>query len=273
MALPSTILTASGEQTGVTSAARTRIFILANPDIYVDGLRHVLDKSSTNEVAACVKPGDSCWEQFVKIPADILLVHRSAVQAPCAAFFKRFKDHSPNLRIVVFGQPASEADVFAFVRAGANGWVTDRMTAEDLLEAIDEVKAGRLALERPLLAVLAQEAIEMESLIEEIIREKIESLGKIMSKRETAVLQLVLQGLSTKEMADSMHISEQSIKLHLTHLFKKFDVTNRSQLILLTFQKVCPVSNVIRLIHKSLDKRRISAGLPPLIDDPLEKMP
>ena len=58
----------------------TRVFVLGNPDFYLDGLLAVLSRSLDSEVVACVKPGDGCWDAFISRPADVLLIHRQAVQ-------------------------------------------------------------------------------------------------------------------------------------------------------------------------------------------------
>jgi len=82
----------------------------------------------------------------------------------------------------------------------------------------------------------------------------------------------VIDGMATKNIAHELCISEQSVKLYLGRMFKKFEVTNRSQLILMAFQRVCPANNMIQLFRRSLDKKRISIGEAPLIDDPIAEM-
>lgn len=248
---------------------RARVFILARPGIYVDGICHILSRTEQLEVVACVKPGDLCWRQFASLHPDVLLVHSQAVQSPFSEFFARFRQEVEALDVVVFGSQIDDEQLLSMVHAGAQGYVSEEMTGEDLLQAIHEVSEGRLGLERRVLAALAQTALEMERSIEDMVKAKVTLVGDNLSKRETMVLQLVLEGLSTKEIAERIYVSEQSVKLYLGRLFRKFDVTNRSQLILMTFQKVCPLSNMIRLIRSTLDKRRIAAGKPPVIPDPL----
>lgn len=253
----------------ITLRRHARVFILARPGIYVDGICHTLSRTEQLEVVACVKPGDLCWRQFSSLHPDVLLVHSQAVHAPFSEFFARFRQEVSTLDVVVFGAQMDDEQLLNMVHAGAQGYVSEEMTGDDLLQAINEVSEGRLGLERRVLATLAQSALEMERSIEDMVRDKVTLVGDTLSKREAVVLQLVLEGLSTKEIAERIYVSEQSVKLYLGRLFKKFDVTNRSQLILMTFQKVCPLSNMIRLIRSTLDKRRIAAGKPPVIPDPL----
>lgn len=242
----------------------TRVFVLANPDFYLEGLLAVLSRTSDSEVVACVKPGDDCWNTFISQPADVLLIHRQAVQdAPEG--FSRHLQYAPNLKIIVFGHDMPDEFLLKIVRSGAAGYINEKMSGDHLLKAIRTVMEGELWVERRILQRLILRVVE----IEEIINMAIESIRSILTRRESEIYRHVLGGLSTREIAGEMNLSEQSVKLHLSNIFKKFDVSNKQQLILLTFQKVCPVSNVLRLFRIVMDRHQLSNGKPPLIRDPL----
>ncbi len=248
-----------------------RIFILAEQDHYVEGLTHVISADAGNVVSACVKPGDGCWDKFLSTMPDILLVHHRAVMQPAAMFMARFKQAAPSVRILVFGQGLETDFLHRIIRAGADGYINERMSGEQVRKALSRVRAGEIWAERAVLSEFARSAVEFEEMIEAIIQRKIEGLGSVLSRREVDVFQLVLKGLSTKEIADDLSLSQQSVKLYLGRVFKKFDVTNRPQLILMAFEQVCPVSNMIRLFRMTLDKRRLRQGRAPFIPDPLEE--
>ncbi len=253
-------LARTGEQ--VTMVAR--IFVLANPDFYLEGLLAVLARSADSRVVACVKPGADCWNAFVSAQADVLLIHRQAVlDAPEG--FSRHLQHAPNLKVIVFGHDMPDEFLLKIVRSGAAGYINEKMTGEHLLTAVQKVLEGELWVERRILQRLILRVVELE----DIINQAIESIRNVLTKRESKIFRHVLGGLSTKEIAGEMQVSEQSVKLHLGHIFKKFDVSNKQQLILLTFQRVCPVSNVLRLFQIVMDKHQLAHGKPPLIEDPL----
>jgi len=85
-------------------------------------------------------------------------------------------------------------------------------------------------------------------------------LNEQMTNRESDVFCLVMEGLSTREIAAQIHMSEPTVKQHLSRLFKKFDASNRSQLILSAFERVCPVTNMVKLFRRALDRRREESG-------------
>lgn len=248
----------------------TSIFVAAKSDFSVEGLIRILSDNDENKIVACVEPSEACWEKLHSTRPEILLLHHQAMMSPKSEFFARIKDTAPGINIVVFGQQMDDSFLMEIMRAGAAGYINESMNGRDLLQAIREVKEGRLWVERRILETLAHTAIDMERMLENTVLDRIDAVRKILTKRETAIFKLVLEGLATREMAQKIHLSEQSVKLHLGRIFKKFQVNNRSQLILFTFARICPVSNVYRLIRMTLDKRRIEKGQPPLIEDPLE---
>ena len=260
-----------------TNSDKITIHLIANQAIYVDGLIRVISDHENHDVVACVQPGDSCADRFAKNPSDILLIEQSVIedqlkQFPADGLFSNFLDKFPDLKIIIFGHDMPEPFVRTLVAAGARGFIDTSSTYEVLNAAIDEVYNGGYWVGRKALNQLIKNAVEMEQIVEQGIRNKIESVQDTLAKREAEVLRCVLDGMATKNIAHELCISEQSVKLYLSRMFKKFEVSNRSQLILMAFQRVCPANNMIQLFRRSLDKHRIRQGDSPLIKDPLLDM-
>jgi DNA-binding NarL/FixJ family response regulator len=234
----------------------TSIFIAAKQDYAVEGMVRILGDSASNQVVACIEPGDACWDKLRNLQPDVLLVHHQSVVLPKRELFTKIKETAPGVGIIVFGQGMEDDFLLEIVRAGAVGYINERMNSGDLIEAVQAVRNGQLWMERRLLEALARTAIEFERTLENSIVERLDTVRKILTRRETTVFQLVLEGLTTKEIAERMYRSEQSIKLHLGRIFKKFEVTSRSQLIVQAYSKICPVQNVVRLIRFAFDARR-----------------
>lgn len=261
--------TAGGQGAADVEVEVNRIFILAELDHYVEGLSHIITAEANNLITACVKPGEGCWPRFLEARPDVLLIHHQAVIQPMAAFFAHFKEAVPGVRILVFGHGLERPYLHRIIRAGADGYINERMSGDMVRRALRCVRQGEIWAERVVLSEFARSAVELEDMIETIIEHKVEKLGNVLSRRETDVFQLILKGLTTKEIADELALSQQSVKLYLGRVFKKFDVSNRAQLILMAFEQVCPVSNMIRLFRMTLDKRRVHQGKVSHIPDPL----
>ncbi len=254
------------------------IFVIANQAIYVDGLVRVISDHASHKVLACSQPGDTiCFDEFEKQPADILLVEQAAVEHTMktvahAQVFEQFLQRYPSLRIIIFGHDLVEPFVKKMIRAGARGFIDTNASKEALITAIDEVYNGGYWVSRKALEQLIMNSVEIEQVVEQGIRNKIEVIQRTLTRREIDVLRGVLAGMSTREISADLCVSEQSVKLYLGRMFKKFEVSNRSQLILMAFQRVCPANNMIQLFRRSLDKHRLQNGQEPVIKDPLTEM-
>ena len=246
-----------------------RIFVLAKADIYMEGVIRILGDHSQMQVVAQVDPSEDYQPRFVEAKPDVLLLQPQMIPRPISGFIKQFKVLLPEVKVLVLGQNMQDTFLNDLVRAGANGYINESMSGKDFLNAVNHIVDGGIWVERRILEHLAVGGLEMEQMIEDMVTKKIQTLSDVLTKRESQVLQLVLKGLATKDIAEQIHLSEQSVKLHLNKLFRKFEVTNRSQLILLAFERVCPVANMVKLFRITLDKRRLEQKKPPLIVDPL----
>ena len=250
----------------------TRVFILASSDLYVDGINRLLSDHPSTDVVAISSPNEDCWEKLRRLEPDLVLVNCREVEGVIKEFFGHVKECCPTARVLVFGVNMEDDLLVSFIRAGVNGYVNEQMSSQNLIDAVLQVSAGSFWVQRRILENFVHDAVEMDKLIEEIVMTKIEGFRDILTARESDVFQFVLQGMSTKEISMQLYLSEQSVKLHLGRLFKKFEVTNKTQLVLLVFEKVCQVSNMIRLFRMRLDRKRIEQGKKPLIEDPLEEV-
>ena len=248
-----------------------KVFIIAKPDVLVDGIRHVLVENGHERSVDCMEPGDYCWKHLGAQSPDVVMLHMKAIERHGPGLMEKLKTGFPELPVLVFGQRLEQEQMLDLIRTGAGGYLCDDMAGEELIEALHEVMAGRLYLERDVINNLAHSAIKIEDMITDTVQERLLTLCDTLSHREMDILRLVLKGFSTKEIAGQVHLSEQSVKLYLSKLFSKLQVKNRGQLILSVFQRVCPVSNMVRMINVMLDKHRIKNGKPPVIPDPLKQ--
>ncbi len=247
-----------------------RVYIVARQDFSVDGISRLIEASKDIRIVACEEAGESCWKKFQEEKPEILLLHHSIIPAPVQQIVSKVRDASPKTRIIVFGQKMSREFLVEAVIGGFRGYVNENMDSTHLLRAIVAVRDGRLWVEREILEQIAIHAMEVQGVIEKTVTAKIETVRTLLTPREATVLRFVLDGLVTKEIAVKMSVSEQSIKMHLNHMFAKFGVTNRAQLILQVYARVCPVTNVVRLFRMGLDRFRVNRNQTPVITDPLD---
>jgi DNA-binding NarL/FixJ family response regulator len=118
------------------------------------------------------------------------------------------------VRVLVFSNYASGDEVFQAFKAGAAGFVVKDMPLERLLEAIRRVHEGEQYIPPEISARMSRRVVSQ------------------LSDRELEVLSLVARGLSNKEIAAGLHLVEGTVKVHLTNILSKMNVSDRTQAIL-----------------------------------------
>ncbi|MCK4354395.1 MAG: response regulator transcription factor, partial [Dehalococcoidia bacterium] len=113
--------------------------------------------------------------------------------------------------------------VLGLLDAGAAGYLLKSARGQDLAQAIRAIKSGESVLHPKIIAKLLKRA--MVTTVEE------PKASGLLSERESEILRLVALGMSNKEIAEKLFLSQRTIKAHLTNIFNKFNVASRSEAI------------------------------------------
>jgi DNA-binding NarL/FixJ family response regulator len=133
-------------------------------------------------------------------------------------------------RQVIVAEKLGEASAFRLFRMGVKGLLSYAEAREQLPRAIGAVAAGGFWVPRTLLARFVDSFLNVGR------RHRIIHGPADLSRREREVLGFLLENLSNKEIASNLHISEGTVKFHVSSLLAKFSVRRRRDLILLSFQ-------------------------------------
>jgi DNA-binding NarL/FixJ family response regulator len=132
---------------------------------------------------------------------------------------------APDARVLVFTAYDTDERVFGALRAGARGYLLKGAAAEEIARAIRTVQAGGSYLEPRVAA----------KLVAEVGAPRHPPGG--LSGREREVLGLVAGGLSNKQIARSLGITERTVKFHVTSIFNKLGADNRAQAVAMAIQQ------------------------------------
>jgi DNA-binding NarL/FixJ family response regulator len=224
-----------------------RTLIIARHDFFVDGIMSILNAGTIAGDIVCVSPGEPCMRHFVGSPPDFLLIQENAKPEPFEDFVREMVNGFPGMRLLVFGESMSDDYLHRIIQAGAHGYFNEKMNAEHILMGLEAVSAGRYWVERHIMERFISDRSMLDGIQGRVCR-----LGDRLTQREAEVLELILHGLSTGEIAERIFLSSQGVKAHLTTLFRKFNVKNRSQLILSVLDEISPVESISRMIRENL---------------------
>jgi DNA-binding NarL/FixJ family response regulator len=249
------VLAQQDEQCRNAEGVAARVLIIGQPGSHVDRVKQVLESADELFEVSCITPVEPCSRYFVEGHPDILLIQDNARPGQFEDFLAEMVTGYDAMRVIVFGQSMSDDYLFRIVDAGVHGYINEHMNGEHILGAVKAVMAGKYWVERHVMEMF----IASRS-IRDHMRTRITALGERLTNRETEVLSLVMEGLSTSEIADKIFLSHQGVKAHLTTLFRKFNVRNRPQLILSALDEVSPVNRMTKLVQQELQTSNRKTG-------------
>ncbi len=138
----------------------------------------------------------------------------------------------PRTRILVLVPNLIDDDIFQLVKAGARGYIsTQNAGTVDLLNAIKALCEGEFWIERSITAKLLDFGLNKDN------NDLTVETKPILSKRELDVIGHLAKGLSNKEIAAALYISEKTVKSHLNRIFKKLNIKRRIEALLYAFNQ------------------------------------
>lgn len=212
---------------------RIRIMIADDHTMFREGLKSLLQPDDEIEVVAEAEDGEICLEKMKETEIDILLLDIMMPRKNGLQVLEEVRIQNPEVKVlIVTGHDEPEYLMWS-VDHGAIGYVLKESGAEELKKAIHMIIQGQTYIQPRLLSVLQAKQIEKSE-----DERRIEHL----TNRELEVLRLLAVGMYNKEIAEDLHISERTVKNHVSNIFKKLDVADRTQAAVFTIR-----NNLIKL--------------------------
>lgn len=196
-----------------------RVLIADDHSVVREGLRMFLGRDPELEVVGEAADGVEAVELSRQLCPDVVLMDLLMPAMDGIAAISAIRNDMPETEIVALTSVLESAAVVGAVKAGAIGYLLKDIQAPELRRAIKAAAAGQVQLSPQASTYLLRELRAPE---------KTEAL----TERERAVLHLLAQGQSNKEMARDLQIAEDTIKTHIKHILAKLGVQSRTQAVL-----------------------------------------
>jgi DNA-binding NarL/FixJ family response regulator len=200
-----------------------RVLIVDDHPIVREGVTTVLEHESDIDVVGAAGTIDEGLRLAAKFHPNVILLD---LRLPDAASFDGVTAFAREGRgIVVFTAYDADEDVFRAIRGGARGYLLKGSPAAEIAQAIRQVHAGESYLSPRIAAKLVQGVAEPRS------------RTGLLSARERGVVRLVAAGLSNRQIAQTLSISERTVKFHVTAIFNKLGADNRAQAVAIAAER------------------------------------
>jgi DNA-binding NarL/FixJ family response regulator len=206
-----------------------RILVVDDQPLVRNGFRMILEGQSDLQLVGEAEDGLQAIERARELDPDVILMDVRMPNLDGVEATRRLVDANTRARILVLTTFDLDEYVHAAIRAGANGFLLKDVQPAELVAAIHVVAAGN-ALFAPAATQRLLDRFAISATTPAMER-KLEHL----TEREREILRLIANGLSNAELAEQLHLSETTVKTHVSSMLRKLGVRDRVQAVIAAY--------------------------------------
>lgn len=211
---------------------KIKVVLLDTREIYRKGTTNVLNTAKNIEVIdACTTIIDTV-EKVNKLKPDLVIISTKVPIKNCIEAVRRICEEAKEARILMLSYSREGTDLVDAIRAGVKGYISETTSIENLIKSIEIVAEGGTVIGNPMSEIMLREFTMIEEA--ELHRTK---YTDALSEREREVINLLSQGQTNKEIAESLCISESTVKVHIHNIIRKMNVRNRQQVLVVAMEE------------------------------------
>ncbi|MGB9846776.1 MAG: response regulator [Desulfotomaculales bacterium] len=203
---------------------KIKVLIADDHPVVRKGIRRILEMERDIEVVGEAGNGQQVLEDFAHLQPDVVLLDITMPGVDGVEVARRLKKARPETKVIILTVHEQEQFLFRAIEADVDGYLLKDLSETELAIVIRRVHVGDQfidpAMTRPLLRELKNIALSRKG------RQK-----SVFTDRELEVLRMLAQGMSNKEMADLLYVSESTLKRTVRGLSQKLQAENRSRIV------------------------------------------
>ena len=192
---------------------KLRVLLADDHPLMLSGIRGALAGESDIEIVGEATSGAQVLPLVSHSTPDLVLLDLRMPEVDGLTCLKRIRERYPNVRVVMLSVIADQAEVTQALEEGASAYIVKSIDTADLAAAIRQTVSGAFIC----LGTLGVSPAESNG----------NDSG--LSDREIEILQAVARGLSNRAIAKELWLSDQTVKFHLHNIYRKLDVSNRTE--------------------------------------------
>ncbi|GCC51906.1 DNA-binding response regulator [Chryseotalea sanaruensis] len=185
-----------------------RIVLVDDHGIIIDGVKSILSKESELEVVFTANKASDILDYLKQHTCDMLITDFSMPEMDGLSLIRTVKRILPGVKIIVLSMHDEVHLAKEILKGGVDGYVLKKDTQQELLKAIQEVRAGRVYLSSDINKLLIMNLDNPDE-------------GRLLTEREREIVKLIAKEYSNKLIAEALFISERTVETHRKNIFRK----------------------------------------------------
>lgn len=199
---------------------KIRVMITDDHSLIREGLKQLLEFDGSIEIVGEASNGVECLEKLKECCPEVLLLDINMPEKNGIEVLKQMKTENIQVKVLILTVHNEMDYLIQAVDIGVDGYILKDSESSELKKAIRAVKSGENYIQPSLIPVLNSRLLNRDTDNDRI---------SLLTNRELEVLVQVANGMFNKEIATNLKISERTVKNHISNIFKKIDVSDRTQ--------------------------------------------
>ena len=197
-----------------------KIIIADDHSMVREGLKQLLELEGDIKVIGEASDGEDCLKLLQRVVPQILFLDIDMPKINGLEVLKKIKEKKIDLKVIILTVHNEIEYLLKAVEIGIDGYILKDSDSAQLREAIFTVISGESYIQPSMIPMLESKIVE---------RNTDQAKIDLLTKRELEVLKLLSIGLYNKEIGEKLDISERTVKNHISSIFRKINVTDRTQ--------------------------------------------
>jgi DNA-binding NarL/FixJ family response regulator len=206
-----------------------KVIICDDQAIIRDGLEMLLKLEKDIEVVGQAQDGDEAVEMVKKALPDLVLMDLKMPGMNGIEATRQIRANYPQVKVLVLTTYDDDEWVFDAIRAGASGYLLKDTPREEVIKAIKGTALGKSFVDPTVAGKLLHHVAGKQAQPTTLLTDK-------LTGREADVLRLVARGFTNADIADRLHLSEGTVRNHVSAIFAKLEVADRTQAAVIAIQ-------------------------------------
>ncbi|MAU08394.1 MAG: DNA-binding response regulator [Anaerolineaceae bacterium] len=200
-----------------------RVLLADDHALFRQGVKSLLEAYPNIEVVGTVGDGCEAIKMVRDFVPDVVLMDIAMPNCDGLQATRQIKREFPNIKIVILTVADDHDTIFEAIKCGAQGYLLKNLEAHQLFEMLDGLRRGDAPLSGSIAAKILFEFNNKP------VAEASFPVREELSERERQVLELIVEGLTNKEIAEKLIITENTVKTYLANILSKLHLHNRIQ--------------------------------------------
>ncbi len=202
-----------------------RVAIADDHRLMLDGIKRALETAPDITVVGEAQSGDAMLEIIPQVDPDIVILDLRMPNGDGLETLSRIRERHPTLKVIILSMFDDSDHIDEALRRGADGYVVKSINPLDLPSTIRQVVEGAVHLRGGTVGTDASASGDGAHASPAAEPRTLSNL----TDRELSILRLVAEGLSNMDIANKLFVTEQTVKFHLSNIYRKLDVSNRTE--------------------------------------------